>query len=136
MRCPRDDRGAAMLFALIALAILVLLAGTLTAVVLRNATANRTARSRSELLNRAESGVELAISKLAGDPSWRGARSRNVPGGPCDVAVKPAGDARYKITSQAAAQGSRPQWTCELHVRVQKLASGRFQLTDWKEAWR
>ncbi len=109
-----SSRGAALLVALAAIVVVGVLASALGAVVLADIRSARRSSSDDMLLNVAESGVEVAISRLASDPAWPGrseagasgvaARRRDqavpVPGGVCTVSVRPDGEGGFEVTSR------------------------------------
>jgi type II secretory pathway pseudopilin PulG len=127
----RHDRAAALMIALVALVILGALGTALGTTVLRGIVAGREAAARDNLLNVAESGIDLAMSRLARDVSWAGSDAARVPGGECVVTVKHLGDGVVGITSHAVAE-PRPGRRTGVHVVARKSAAGLFSLSSWK----
>jgi type II secretory pathway pseudopilin PulG len=133
----RASRGAALLFALVALVVVGALASALGAVVLGAIRSARIASRDDALLNTAESGIDLAISRLAADPEWRGAEAVPVPGGTCSVSVARADDGGFEITTRAAPPArkgrKRSSRTCTVRVRVEGSRAGTpsFVVTEW-----
>jgi hypothetical protein len=97
----------------------------------------RIASGDDALLNRAESGIDLAISRLAADPEWRGAEAVPVPGGTCSVSVARADDGGFKITACAATVSrkgrERLPRTCTVRVRVEESGAETpaFAVSEW-----
>ena len=127
----RRDPAAALLLAMAALVILGALGAALASAVLRGVAATREAAARDSLLNIAESGVDLAISKLARDPAWRGGDAVAVPGGACSIAVARLDEGAFEITSRALAE-PRPGRTRGVQARVRSTREGLLGLSAWK----
>ena len=127
-----NARGAALLLALAALVILGALGTALGTSVLRGIATTREAGARDELLNVAESGIDLALSKLLHDPSWAAAEAMRVPGGECTVTARQRGDGVIEITSHAVAE-PRPGRKAGVRVEVRRTADGRFALAAWQQ---
>ena len=130
-RKRRRDRAAALLLAMAALVILGALGTALGAAVLRGIAAGREAAARDSLMNIAESGVDLALSRLARDPSWAGAEAITVPGGECAVAVRKIGEGGFDITSRAIAE-PRPGRLGGVRVEAKKTPAGALALSVWR----
>jgi len=132
MRRPRRrDKAAALILAMAALVILGALGTALGTAVLRAISAGREAAARDSLLNIAESGVDLAISRLARDPSWTGGEAIKVPGGECAVAVRKIGEGVYDITSRAISE-PRPGRLAGVRVEIRKTPAGTLYLSAWE----
>ena len=133
-----NDRGVAMLFALATLAVLTILSAVLFAAIQRSSGRIQNAAARARVLNRAESGVEIAIAKLAAGRSWGGAKGVGVPGGQCDLVVKPDGANGYRITSTSVSspEDARASWTFALQVRLRQAKENRFRVVAWSGTWR
>ena len=130
-RTRRRDPAAALVLAMAALVILGALGTALGTAVLRGIAEGREAAARDSLMNIAESGVDLALLRLARDPSWAGGEGVAVPGGECAVAVGRLGDGAFQITSRAVAE-PRPGRLSGVRVEVRKTPGGTFGLTAWK----
>ena len=130
-RRRRRDRAAALILAMAALVILGALGTALGTAVLRGIAAGREAAARDSLMNIAESGVDLALSHLARDPSWAGGEAITVPGGECAVAVRKIGEGVYDITSRAIAE-PRPGRLAGVRVEARKDPAGALGLRAWR----
>jgi len=130
-RPRRRDKAAALVLAMAALVILGALGTALGAAVLRAIAEGREAAARDSLLNIAESGVDLALSRLARDPSWAGGEAITVPGGECAVAVRKLGEGVYDITSRAIAE-PRPGRRGGVRVEAKKTPGGALALRAWR----
>lgn len=130
-RSRRHERAAALILAMAALVILGTLGTALGTAVLRGIARTREAGARDELLNRAESGIDYALSALARDPSWAGGGTVAVPGGECEITVSRLGEGVFDITSHAVAE-PRPGRKTGVNVEVRKTAAGRFAVTAWR----
>lgn len=131
------NRGAALMLALAAIVVVSVVGMALTMLILGGMRAARAASSRDELLNAAESGAEVAISRLAAG-TWKeakdsGARMVKVPGGECRVSVVPTGNARWQITSRTSIECPRGKArTCAVHLVVARVAGRRLCVVDWR----
>ncbi len=130
-RARRGDRAAALLLALTALVILGALGAALGAAVLRGMAVAREAEARDRLLNVAESGLDLAMSRLARDPSWSGGEGVPVPGGECTVTVRRAAGGVLDVTSRAVAE-PRPGRRTRVRVELRAEPAGRFRIVAWE----
>jgi len=120
-------RGMAMLLAIMAVAVVSILATVVASTVLGMSKVARIERAREALGLVAESGVELAIARLAADRKWSGSDRELVPGGSCRIAAKTVGPGNWEITSRAAKDGRE----CLVCVRVQSLGQ-KLQITQWQ----
>jgi len=127
----RCDPAAALLLALAALVILGALGAALGTAVLRGIAVTREAEARDRLLNVAESGVDLAMSRLARDPSWSGGEGLAVPGGECAVTVRRAAGGALDVTSRAIAE-PRPGRRARVRVELRAAPGRRFRIVAWE----
>jgi len=130
-RTRRRDPAAALILAMAALLILGVLGTVLGTAVLRGIAEGREAAARDSLMNIAESGVDLALSRLARDQSWAGGEAITVPGGECAVAVTKVGEGVYDITSRALAE-PRAGRRGGVRVEAKKTPGGALALSAWR----
>ena len=137
MRHQPEQRGAALMLALAAIVIVSVVGMALTMLILGGMRTARAASSRDEVLNIAESGAEVAISRLAAG-AWEeardsGARMVKVPGGECRVSVAAKGGGRFEITSRASRTRPRDKArTRAVRLVVERVAGGRLRVVDWR----
>ncbi len=125
----RRRRGAALMLALVALSVVGALGAALTAMVLGGIKRANVAAERDRLLNVAESGVEVAIARLArGRPLFE--ESIRVPGGECAVAVVESAGGFVVTSVTATAEGHSRRPVC-LRVGLARGGGSPLRVVEW-----
>jgi hypothetical protein len=120
-------RGAALLFALGVLMIVSTLGTVLTFSVLRTTSMARDTARRDEMLNAAESGIEIAIRLLARDGELP-RQEAELPGGMCAIEAARLVEGEYRIVSVSRCEGH----ACTVTVDAGPASDpGRYRITSW-----
>ena len=127
MKRRSNQRGFALLFAIVLLAVVSVLSTLLVSLLSQSRHQSAAAAERGVLANVADSGAELAISKLAQDADWTGGEDLAVPGGRCSIAVRGLPDGGREIASKTQARDR----VCVVTTKVFLQTDGRCRVTGW-----
>lgn len=87
---------------------------------------------RTEALNLAEAGVEIALARLNHDPGYRGERNVPLGRGVIDVRVRRSGS-RFVIDAWGRVAGPNRELTRRVQVTARRDLLGRLATETWQE---